>query len=281
MADARRRDLERDAAAGDELAAARALVERQRAGDLELRRLELGSYLGDDDCARALGLLGRQVERPPDPEAWVEGMPGHGMEANVRVLLAAVRPSLPALALWSPEVAWDVLRDTTEAWLADADPGVLPSLVQLTAALGDTPSYAGDAAPAGAEQAALSLEPLRAALREVLPEGCELPELPPAAPWQDPGHESRFPLEPSDARSALFLFSDVFDEAFSDETTKNALESVVREYGGRYGVYLTQWARNCAFDHAAVRAVVWRTAYQTLGETIRAEVLPWCRADAT
>ena len=71
MADARRRDLERDAAAGDELAAARALVERQRAGDLELRRLELGSYLGDDDCARALGLLGRQVERPPDPEAWV------------------------------------------------------------------------------------------------------------------------------------------------------------------------------------------------------------------
>lgn len=55
MADARVRDLERAAGAGDVDAQARLLVERVRAGRLTQERLELAAYAGDAAALTALG----------------------------------------------------------------------------------------------------------------------------------------------------------------------------------------------------------------------------------
>jgi len=279
MADARERELERQADAGDAPAAAQLLVERVRAGSLPRVRLELAAYLQYPAATRALELLGKEVEVPADPEDWVLGMIGRGHEANARVVWAAIRPCLPALALWSPEVDWRCIETTVAAWLAEPAAAPLARLVELTEPLAAERTYPGDTEPAGAAASALTQEPVRQALRAVLPASCELPPLPPPAPWNDPGHSSRFPREPTDASTAVFLLRDVLDPTHSDDTAQCAIESVVREYGGRFGSHLVRWARPYVNATSVVHRAVWGAAYRALGETVRAELLPWCLGD--
>lgn len=251
------------------------LVERVRAGSISRARLEFAAYLRHPAATRALELLGGEVQVPADPEDWVLGMLGRGHEANARVVWAAVRPCLPALALWYPELDWSGVEAAVTAWFAAPAATHLVRLVQLTEPLRAATDYPGDAEPEGAATSALSLEPIREALRAVLPSGCELPPLPPPAPWNDPGHASRFPREPSDASSAVFLLSDVLDPVHTHDTAEGALESVVREYGGRYGTYLVRWAHPYVNATSVVHRAVWGAAYRSLGEAVRAEVLPW------
>lgn len=154
MSDATRRATERQAAAGDALAAARLLVERVRAGELAPARLELAAHLGDPAACVALG-------RAPDPitlhagslgvrgqldqpatsalRAWDRQLTllAAGRDARARILLAAIAAAEPA---WAAEREGDASlraglaaarRGLDRGALLDADRAAIDALVDL------------------------------------------------------------------------------------------------------------------------------------------------------
>lgn len=133
MADLRLRALERDAARGDEVAAARVLSERLRRGDLTAERLRLAGYLGDSTARLALGPVAR-VEQ--DVSAWTRGFDAWGAEVALRGVLALARAALPRCEarLTAPEVARAALA-TVEDLLEAPSPEALADARAAIAAL--------------------------------------------------------------------------------------------------------------------------------------------------
>ena len=118
MPDLRLRELERQAAGGDERARARLLVERVRSGTLKAEHLRLAAHLGDEAAGRAQGR-----ETPAvfgDLEALLRGLSLFYEPPWVR---AAVAASREVLAVWEAEhpaeraVARRLLA-AAETWLA-------------------------------------------------------------------------------------------------------------------------------------------------------------------
>lgn len=149
MADERQRRLERAGAAGDPEAAAAALGERVRRGELPRERLELAAYLGDPAAARALGAAAPPTFAPSRNQggAWRDATP-HLWEQWIRGL-ATYAPEAPLLA------AAAALRET----LSVADPklvGRLGELLELVAACAREPT-AERVAPIRAASAARTL----------------------------------------------------------------------------------------------------------------------------
>lgn len=91
MSDARLRELERQAAAGDADARARLLLERERLGHFTRERLALAAHAGDPVARRALDL---PAQDGLDLLAWARGFYAFGQHACVRGVAAAVQASL-------------------------------------------------------------------------------------------------------------------------------------------------------------------------------------------
>lgn len=90
MSDARRRELERAARAGDPDAAARLLAEQQRAGELGAEEVRRRAAIGDPAARRALAL-----PPPRDAAAWAEkAAAAAGPWPALRGLAAAARRAL-------------------------------------------------------------------------------------------------------------------------------------------------------------------------------------------
>jgi hypothetical protein len=134
VTDARRRDLERRARAGDLEAEAQLLIERRRDGEIAPHGLDLLAYAGAPAARMALG-----PEAPPQPaslEAWVRGLEPWGRVAWVRAAVAAARLLLPLQAERDP-------RDTrpreaveaAEAWLAADTDAAIEAAYAAAAAL--------------------------------------------------------------------------------------------------------------------------------------------------
>lgn len=135
MADQRLRALEREAARGDEVAAARLLSERLRRGDLTAERLRLAGYLGDSTARLALG---PDVHEDQDVSAWTRGFDAWGAEVALRGVLALARAALPRCEarLTAPEVARAALA-TAEALLDAPSAEALAEARAAIAALDD------------------------------------------------------------------------------------------------------------------------------------------------
>lgn len=116
MSDAKLRDLQRRALAGDRDAEARLLGELVRLGRLTPERAQVAALVGHPTTAEALGVA---VETPATLWAWVRAVAEADREAGHRALLAAcgvVRP------VWESENAGDgrfgVLEDACAEWIA-------------------------------------------------------------------------------------------------------------------------------------------------------------------
>lgn len=98
MSDSDLRNLEHQAAAGDLEAAARALAERVRTGDLAESRLRMAAYL-----SHAPALSATESSPPPtDLPTWCQGLVGWEREALVRVAIAAARVVVPVYQAQQP-----------------------------------------------------------------------------------------------------------------------------------------------------------------------------------
>jgi hypothetical protein len=91
MSDARLRELERQAATGDEDARARLLLERARLGHFTRERLALAAHAGDPTSRRSLDL---PAQDGLDLLVWARGFYAFGQHACVRLVAAAVRGPL-------------------------------------------------------------------------------------------------------------------------------------------------------------------------------------------
>jgi hypothetical protein len=99
MSDDRLREVEREAALGDQAAQARLLVERVRRGRLELERLRLAAWLGDPTARLALGAdkddgssSGRRARVRRD--GWTVALAAWGQEALVRAAYVVASESM-------------------------------------------------------------------------------------------------------------------------------------------------------------------------------------------
>ena len=113
MTDVRLREVERETAQGLPGARARLLREHVRTGAMDVGRLELAAWLGDEDARLALGEahyegfaadlrgatrqeVGSARTDGADLVAWVLGLERWGRQACVRAAIAAVRVGLDA-----------------------------------------------------------------------------------------------------------------------------------------------------------------------------------------
>lgn len=110
MSDARLRELERQAATGDEDARARLLLERERLGHFTRERLALAAHAGDPAARRALDL---PAEDGLDLLAWARGFYAFGQHACVRVVAAAAHRRPGPRVSGGPD-----LLEVLEPWLA-------------------------------------------------------------------------------------------------------------------------------------------------------------------